>query len=232
MTRTRRTIALTALAGFAALALAGCGKAATAATTVAPPAERPAASRSMDEETAFLFMLTHVEEPCAPDLEVPEPGSPDPEDSRDPAPGEAPRSSRPTEPLPVDTTVPLPSAGADTRSPAREAEPAKVELSRTERCAGDLHIARVTKALDALPDDPSPAQVRQALNNLGYIDSSIHALERSGTTTRFVLDLRFMDGQLCLDGLVAGKKASVKAFGAEAEAESCTGRSRGSGGDA
>jgi hypothetical protein len=58
------------------------------------------------------------------------------------------------------------------------------------------------------------------LNRLGYIDSRIHPLQQSGTAARFVLDLRVMDGQLCLDGSVTGAKATVKPFAAEVT-ESC-----------
>ncbi|MEU5249106.1 hypothetical protein AB0G81_34375 [Streptomyces asoensis] len=58
------------------------------------------------------------------------------------------------------------------------------------------------------PRRPRPQSVL-ALTGLGYIDGRIHGLERSGTTTRFFLDLRDRGGRLCLDGSAAGEDTVV-----------------------
>ncbi|PKT71325.1 hypothetical protein CW362_19615 [Streptomyces populi] len=81
-------------------------------------------------------------------------------------------------------------------------------MNARDWCASNLHEERVTQALWDL-EDPTPAKVRAALNGLGYIDERIHGLERSGTATRFFLDLRERGGRLCLDGSAAGEETVV-----------------------
>ncbi|MFD5270371.1 hypothetical protein [Streptomyces sp. NPDC058335] len=84
----------------------------------------------------------------------------------------------------------------------------EVELNARDRCAGALHEERITQALWNLTD-PTPAEVRATLNDLGYVDERIHDLGRSGTATRFFLDLRDRGGRLCLDGSAAGEETVV-----------------------
>ncbi|MBK3624693.1 hypothetical protein JHN59_07495 [Streptomyces sp. MBT49] len=81
-------------------------------------------------------------------------------------------------------------------------------MNARDWCASNLHEERITRALRDLAD-PTPAEVRTVLNGLGYIDGRIHGLERSGTTTRFLLDLRDRGGRLCLDGSAAGEDTVV-----------------------
>ncbi|NEE05450.1 hypothetical protein G3M58_03275 [Streptomyces sp. SID7499] len=81
-------------------------------------------------------------------------------------------------------------------------------MNARDWCAGHLHEERVTQALWDLKD-PSPADVRTVLNDLGYIDERIHGLRKSGRATRFSLDLRDRGGRLCMAGSAAGSRTVV-----------------------
>ncbi|WP_158778718.1 hypothetical protein [Streptomyces cellulosae] len=193
-----------AVAALATLALAACGSEETsagglhnkAADTVR--AHTITTSPSADQQVAFMDMLDTIAQPCFPDS---------PSQQEPTPPGEKPPTT-PVEMLPIDKTPPA-SPPAASGSPAT---PQKVELGATEKCAGRLHAERITKALSGMTD-PTPAKVRQILNDLGYIDERIHDLMKSGPTTRFFIDLRFMGGSLSLDGSVTGTKAVIEAFG-------------------
>ncbi|WP_234389090.1 hypothetical protein [Streptomyces sp. AS58] len=91
-------------------------------------------------------------------------------------------------------------------APTTEAE---LELDARDWCASAHHEQRIAQALWEV-DDPTPDEVREILNNLGYIDDRIHRLAQSGTTTRFLLDLRVDGGRLCLDGSAAGEQTDVE----------------------
>lgn len=86
--------------------------------------------------------------------------------------------------------------------PAAPTAGPEVELNARDWCASNLHEERIAQALRDLVD-PSPAEVRTILNDLGYGDERIHGLKQSGATTRFFLDLRDKGGRLCLEGSAA-----------------------------
>jgi hypothetical protein len=144
-------------------------------------------------------MLDRVARPCA--SEAPSAGAPSAEE---PIAAEGRPRTGPVEPAKtpfVDGFEP----GAPTTGPG-------VDMSAAEWCAGHLHVERVTHALMDLAD-PTPAEVRKALNDLGYIDERIHGLERSGPATRFFVDLRVPGGSLCLKGSAAGASTDIEFFG-------------------
>ncbi|MBD2818669.1 hypothetical protein ID867_16685 [Streptomyces parvulus] len=132
-------------------------------------------------------MLDEVAHACPPSA-APEAPPTGPAEPSTPGPGETPPSD-PIEPL------------APTEGP-------EVELNARDWCAGVRHEQRIAEALWDLTD-PTPTEVRTVLNDLGYIDERIHGLERSGTTTRFSLDLRDRGGRLCLNGSAAGEQTVV-----------------------
>ncbi|WP_324786194.1 hypothetical protein [Streptomyces sp. H51] len=196
-----------AMAALAALALAACGTEETSAggarKTPADTVDTASAGKppTPDQQVAFMDMLNEVGQPCTPDP----PSEPEPTDEDEKPP------TAPVEPLPVDESPPgdtEPTSDASTTPP-------EVKLNAIEKCEGRLHSERITKALDDLAD-PTPAQVRRVLNDLGYINERIHGLRRSGATTRFFVDLRVMGGSLCLDGSVTGTKSVVTAYAASA----------------
>ncbi|MFG2560712.1 hypothetical protein [Streptomyces sp. NPDC048496] len=198
--RPRLILAVTALT---ALALAACG---TEQTGAGGSRSRPADSigaqpvavpPSPDQQVAFMDMLNTVGQPCFPDAPSGEPI----------APGEKPPTA-PVEMLPIDKTPPASARPA----PDAPATPKGAELDAAEKCEGHLHIERITRALSGLAD-PTPAQVRKVLNDLGYINERIHNLKQSGAATRFFLDLRSMGSSLCLDGSTTGSKIVIEAFG-------------------
>lgn len=137
--------------------------------------------------TAFSKMLDEVAETC-------------PADGPPQAPPTGPQNPQPPgaqETPPSDAVEPIaPTAGPE------------VELNARDWCAGHLHEERVTQALWDLKN-PSPADVRSILNDLGYIDERIHGLRKSGTATRFSLDLRDRGGRLCMAGSAAGTRTVV-----------------------
>ncbi|MCT4351720.1 hypothetical protein M5362_01050 [Streptomyces sp. Je 1-79] len=188
--RSRLALAATALA---ALAVSGCGTVgADAAGSDAKPAavgaQRTEAPRDVDGEAAFTAMWKTVAEPC-PTGDRPLPPPPEPL----PAPPGA--SDTPSTDAPV--TPIAPTAGPE------------VELSARDWCASNLHEERITHALMDLAE-PTPDTVRKILNALGYNNGRIHGMERSGTTTRFFLDLRVDGGRLCVEGSAAGGQTVVE----------------------
>ncbi|MFJ2651474.1 hypothetical protein ACIO1C_32720 [Streptomyces sp. NPDC087420] len=200
--RSRLAVAGTvlAVAALAALALTACGTAKPGAggsrgASAGPVGVRlDAPSPGPDPEMAFLRMLTTVAEPCTFDSPTGDDSIPE---------GDRPRSGPPGR-LPVgDAPSGLPPAPTPERG---------TELNDVDRCERHLHEERVGRALSDLAD-PTPARVRRILNDLGYIDTRIHGLKRSGATTRFFVDLRFMGGRLALKGSAAGARTVVEGFG-------------------
>ncbi len=197
MRRRRRTLAVTALA---ALTLAACGS-----EQPDPPEGR---GRSVDavsagEDAAFVGMLDEVARECPPPGTKREsPAAPE---------GEAPTA--PVEPPPGATVEPPPGGAVEPVAPTAGPE---AELDARDWCAGVQHEQRVAEALLQL-ERPDPAQVRKVLNGLGYIDERIHDLKRSGTVTKFVVDLRDKGGRLCLDGTANGELTEVEACVAPAD---------------
>ncbi|MFB7244340.1 hypothetical protein ACFCYX_17975 [Streptomyces populi] len=177
--RLRPVLAMTALA---ALTLTACG---TEKAAVGGPRSNPADTAGDRSGEAFAKMLSEVAQQCPPS-----------------APPEAPPTG-PARTLPSGATPP-----SDAIEPIAPTAGPEVELNARDWCASNLHEERVTQALWDL-EDPTPAKVRAALNGLGYIDERIHGLERSGTATRFFLDLRERGGRLCLDGSAAGEETVV-----------------------
>ncbi|MFE2040632.1 hypothetical protein ACFXAZ_06790 [Streptomyces sp. NPDC059477] len=203
----RRRLWLTpALLAVAALALTACG---TERTNAGASRDRPADAAdarpvsvppSPDQEVAFVRMLDTVARPCFPDTPPEHEASADEEAERPP--------TAPVEALPIDTAPP---AGAGP-APGESAAPHDTELSAVEKCVGRLHAERITQALGEVKE-PAPAEVREILNQLGYIDQRIHGLKESGTGSQFILDLRFMGSGLCLEASVNGTETTIEPFG-------------------
>ncbi|MEW2491762.1 hypothetical protein [Streptomyces sp. NPDC048411] len=189
---------------LAVVALAACGSEQAGKrkqdTAGSVGAQAVATSPSPDAQVASMKMLERVGAPCVPDAPAAE--------SDDPGPGEHPPTG-PSEMLPVDEKPP-------TDVPSPTATPEQPELSGVEACEGREHGKRITQALIGL-NKPTTIQVRQKLNQLGYIDARIHGLKAERGVVRFYLDLRVMGGQLALKGTSAGKKTTVGAFAHPAE---------------
>ncbi|MFJ4277162.1 hypothetical protein [Streptomyces massasporeus] len=179
----RRTPMTLVTAVVATVGLAACG---TESAGTDAGVNRPAGAEDRPG-TAFSEMLDEVAQTC------PAHGPPQ-------APPSGPANTLPPgaeETPPSDTVVPIaPTAGPE------------VELNARDWCAGHLHEERVTRALWDLKN-PSPADVRTILNDLGYVDERIHGLRTSGTATRFSLDLRDRGGRLCMAGSAAGTRTVV-----------------------
>ncbi|MFB7553621.1 hypothetical protein [Streptomyces sp. NPDC056154] len=207
-----RVLTGTGAAALAMVALAACGNEQPGGgqrnTANSMGAQASATSPSPDAQVAFMEMLERVGAPCVPDTLAAAV-------SDDPGPGEHP-PARPSELLPVDEKPPT-----DAPSPTTTSE--QPELNGVEACEGREHGKRITKALTGL-DKPTTIQVRQELNNLGYIDSRIHVLTTERGVVRFYLDLRVMGGQLALKGTAAGKKTAVGAYACPAESACKPGR--------
>ncbi|MFG2806602.1 hypothetical protein [Streptomyces massasporeus] len=180
----RRTSMTLVTAVVATVGLAACG---TESAGTDAGVTSPAGGVKDRPGTAFSKMLDEVAETC-------------PADGPPQAPPTGPANSVPPgaqETPPNDAVEPIaPTAGPE------------VELNARDWCAGHLHEERVTQALWDLKN-PSPADVRSILNDLGYIDERIHGLRKSGTATRFSLDLRDRGGRLCMAGSAAGARTVV-----------------------
>ncbi|MER6999688.1 hypothetical protein [Streptomyces sp. NPDC000410] len=195
--RLRLTLAVTALA---AVTLSACGTEKTTADGSGSgsrnkPANsvgaQPGAASGSPEQAAFMEMMDRVARPCPSDAP-----------SDEPIASGGPRTG-PLEPLPPGETVP-----ADTL-PIAPTEGPETVLNAFEWCAAHLHVERVTHALAEVAD-PTPAQVGKVLNDLGYIDERIHGLKQSGSTTRFLIDLRIRGGKLGLEGSAAGANTDIE----------------------
>ncbi|MEV7192233.1 hypothetical protein AB0N81_10530 [Streptomyces sp. NPDC093510] len=178
-----------AATAVALLALGACGTENTA--TKHDGGERAGRADTVGgrAEAAFPAMLERIARSCPPSAPPKTPPAA-PVNPASPAPGETP-SDRPVEPV-------TPTSGPE------------VELNARDWCAAAHHEERVTRALWDLAD-PTPAEVRTVLNDLGYVDERIHGLKRSGGTTRFTLDLRDKGGRLCVEGSAAGERTIVEA---------------------
>ncbi|MEU2912793.1 hypothetical protein ACWCQ0_11605 [Streptomyces massasporeus] len=177
--RRSRVTRVTAVAATVGLAACGTERAGTGVGV-----NSPAGTAKDRPGTAFSKMLDEFTETC-------------PADGQPQAPPTGPANGVPPgaeETPPSDAVEPIaPTAGPE------------VELNARDRCAGHLHEERVTQALWDLRN-PSPADVRTILNDLGYVDERIHGLRKSGTATRFSLDLRDRGGRLCMAGSAAGTR--------------------------
>lgn len=188
------------MTALAVVTLAACGTERTGAggsrntsvdTVAAEPAAAPPAA---EEQEAFVEMMDAVARWCAAEAPVAEGGPP----------------AAPQEPLPVEEIAP-----DGTRRPSVDPSPQpELELNAADRCAGNLHVERIVHELWTV-EDPTPAQVRKILNDLGYVDERIHGLKRSGTATRFHLDLRFRGGSLALDGSADAELTEIDMFEAD-----------------
>ncbi|RSR96678.1 hypothetical protein EF913_32855 [Streptomyces sp. WAC04189] len=176
-----------ALAALTLVTVPACGTEKTERAGADGPPSTHADTAGDRPGAAFTKMLDEVAHACPPSA-APEAPPTGPAEPSTPGPGETPPSD-PIEPL------------APTEGP-------EVELNARDWCAGVRHEQRIAEALWDLTD-PTPTEVRTVLNDLGYIDERIHGLERSGTTTRFSLDLRDRGGRLCLNGSAAGEQTVV-----------------------
>ncbi|MBB5932237.1 hypothetical protein [Streptomyces echinatus] len=195
----------TGAAALAVVALAACGSGRGGErqrnTVHAVDARAAVPGPGPDAQVAFMEMLERVGAPCVPDAPaVTETDVPDPAE-RPP--------TRPSGPLPVDEKPP-------TDVPSPTAAPERPTLNGVEACEGRAHGERVLRALTGL-NRPTATQVRRKLNELGYTDFRVHGLKARRGVVRFWLDLRVMGGQLALEGTVAGKETTVKAFAHPAE---------------
>ncbi|MFJ8050252.1 hypothetical protein [Streptomyces luteogriseus] len=196
--RRSRITLLTAV--VATVGLVACGT--RSAGTDAGPTS-PAGGAEDRPRTAFSKMLDEVAETCPAD-----------------GPPQAPPSG-PANPLPSGEETP-PSGAVEPIAPTAGPE---VELNARDWCAGHLHEERVAQALWDLKN-PTPADVRTILNDLGYIDERIHGLRQSGTAIRFSLDLRDRGGRLCMAGSAAGPRTVVDMCVAPATGPFVTGQRR------
>jgi hypothetical protein len=195
-----RALAATALT---ALTLTSCGIAKSDGPQGEPSGvadSKVSVTPSTSELSAFMAMLDKVAQPCSSTGGTASTSGPadktptGPEEEQSLPPGATP----PTEPIEPDAPT----------------EPG-TKLSDRDRCASVQHEQRIIEALQMVPE-PTPTKVRKALNNLGYIDERIHDLKQDGKVTRFYLDLREKGGQLCEEGLAAGKATDVTACTAPA----------------
>ncbi len=195
LARPRRVLAATALS---LLVLAGCGSEPGSSVS----AEESAPSTGA-EQAGFMAMLDEIAQPCL-------------ETETETETGQGPSRKRPTGSAGAGEEGPVPGE----ISPAAPIEPAaptgpEAELNDREWCASVQHEQRVVQALQAV-SEPTPAKVRKALNDLGYIDERIHGLRQDGTRTRFYLDLREKGGRLCEEGSAAGVETEISACVASA----------------
>ncbi|MEU3602473.1 hypothetical protein ABZ714_27740 [Streptomyces sp. NPDC006798] len=220
-TSRRSRLALASTAVVAVLALAACGtdkanadgtmtetartgtqsqpQAQPQATVAATAKKQPAHEDDTNADWSFFEMLTQVSDPCYPDPVPPTmPVEPPLKDGLGPA-GKPP--TRPG-PVPIDESAPVPERIDTIEPPA--------ELSEAEQCAGKRHADRITKALNG--KSTAPDQVRKVLNDLTYDNERIHALKRTGSTTTFALDLRFLGSHLALKATVTAKGTTVEPF--------------------
>ncbi|MET8147167.1 hypothetical protein ACIBSW_11995 [Actinoplanes sp. NPDC049668] len=181
-----------AVATLAALALSGCagGQPSGGGPGGSVDAEAIAASAS-PEQAAFAAMLDEVAQPCPSTA------------------GAAPRptAKKPTGPVGQHSLAPGETPPTDPIEPAAPTGP-ETELNDRDRCLSVQHEQRIIEALQAV-SKPTPAKVRETLNDLGYIDERIHGLRQEGEATRFYLDLREDGGRLCEAGLAAGEQTDV-----------------------
>ncbi|KKD02575.1 hypothetical protein TN53_39740 [Streptomyces sp. WM6386] len=91
-------------------------------------------------------------------------------------------------------------------------------MSSVEKCEAPLHVDRITEALKKTPD-PTAAQVAETLHDLGYIAERVDMPRRAADHVEFTLDLRVMDGQLCLSGSTTGTRTTIEAYGGSPEVE-------------
>ncbi|MEV7886491.1 hypothetical protein ACWD3I_00825 [Streptomyces sp. NPDC002817] len=226
---------LSALSALCVLGLAACGteraedkgasaraegRVAASPASPATPAATPASAPSSEETEGadflpFMELLLDIAEPCLPsDL----PTAPPPEELAEQEKVEARELGAtvpPEEPLPV----PVPDDAVPTSEP-RDPEDARkeTELSSVEKCEAPLHVDRITKALEKTPD-PTATQVTKALHDLGYIAERVHTPPRAAGHVEFTLDLRVMDGRLCLSGSTTGTRTTIEAYGGSPEVE-------------
>ncbi|MEV0175223.1 hypothetical protein AB0I00_29400 [Streptomyces sp. NPDC050803] len=226
-----------ALAALCALALTACGterqgdaapkaaaehKAVAAAST--PRSTESEESQESETEGAdflpFMELLVTLVEPCAKEEGLAIPTLP-PEEHEEQLSGPA---EEPPTPLPSDLAVPdegLPAEPPPSAEPTTpETDRAETELSSLEECEADIHTRRITKALAETPN-PTPQQVTDTLHTLGYIDERIDGPQLDGEKVNFTLDLRIMDGQLCLSGSTTGTHTTIDPYGASPEVD-CT----------
>ncbi|MDQ0601453.1 hypothetical protein QF037_005798 [Streptomyces canus] len=226
-TRKNNVIGRTALAALCVLGLAACGTARAGDTeseraavraenrsTASPaaPASKGAAETEGADFLPFMELLLDIAEPCLPS--DPPTATPPEELEAESAEEREPRgTASPEEPLP------LPDDPIPTSAP-RDPEDAKkeTELSSVEKCEAPLHVDRITKALKKTPD-PTPAQVTGTLHDLGYIEERVHTPRHASDHVEFTLDLRLMDGQLCLSGTTTGTRTTIEAYGGSPEVE-------------
>ncbi|WP_326757943.1 hypothetical protein OHB35_04725 [Streptomyces phaeochromogenes] len=154
----------------------------------------------------FMELLLSITEPCLKFEPTEEPPTEPPEE---PDPTAPPLTPLP-EPLPPDATPP-PGEPIDPDDAKKE-----VELSPVEKCDARIHSRRIAKALKGTPD-PTPAQVKDVLHDLGYIDLRIHGPQRSGEGVEFTLDLRLLGGELCLFAKVTGTRTVTDPYGGSSE---------------
>ncbi|MER6349038.1 hypothetical protein ACWC10_27805 [Streptomyces sp. NPDC001595] len=216
-----RRLSGAALAALCALAMSACGteRAADDDGTRARPAARAGAESPADEGAAsgdaelleYMRLLIDLAEPCVG--EPPMPTLPE-EEARELAELEAARQSGSAPPEPAAPPLPTdePPSGTPV-DPSRE-----VELAPAEKCEADVHARRIAETLREL-SEPRPAQVAERLRGLGYPEASVDGPRSSGDRVEFIVDLRLMDGQLCLAGSTSGGRTETEPYGASPEVE-------------
>lgn len=198
-----------AVAALAALALSGCGsnEPSGSGPEAGPSGSADSeviATSSSPEQVAFAAMLDRVAQPC-----LSTGAALGPTDKN----ASGPTRKKPTGPAGQQSLAPR-VPPTDTIEPGAPTGP-EAELNDRDWCASVQHEQRIIEALQKV-SEPTPAKVRKALNDLGYIDERIHGLEQDGEATRFYLDLRESGGRLCEAGRAAGEVTDVNVCAAPA----------------
>ncbi|MFJ2739311.1 hypothetical protein ACIO3O_06545 [Streptomyces sp. NPDC087440] len=94
----------------------------------------------------------------------------------------------------------------------------EVPLGAMEKCEGDFHTKRITKAFHTPGPTPYPT-LHHTLTTLDYPSSVIHRMPDHEGAARVRIDLRFMGGNLVLEVTATTKGVQVDPFGASEQSE-------------
>ncbi|MFJ4873994.1 hypothetical protein ACIP93_02050 [Streptomyces sp. NPDC088745] len=216
---------------------AGGGSARQAGTATGAPAADRAKEKTPagtpEAEARFLDLIGRALNACDPDAPTDEPLPPDEDTPTDkgavPRPEDLPDREAATPRYGPDETpppVPLPTDGPDGTEPPGPTTglpPSRDEipLRAVEKCEGDFHRQRITKAFRTSPP-PEPAShpaLHRVLTSLDYLPSGIHRMPDHGGSPRVRIDLRFMGGNLVLEVTAAPDGVRVDPFGASEQEE-------------
>ncbi len=192
------------------------------------PADTPA--NTPEAEARFLDLIGRSLTACDPDAPTDKPlptggdtptgkgAVPRPEDLpgwEAATPRYGPDETPPPVPLPPDAPDGTEPPGPTTPLPPSRDE---VPLRAVEKCEGDFHAKRITKASRTSPP-VTHTTLRRTLTSLDYPPSVIHRMPDHGGAPRVRVDLRFMGGNLVLEVTAAPGGVRVDPFGASEQEE-------------